>query len=561
MAEETFSRLASELNLDERQNLLERLDSQPGLSKEPLYEEPDEAADGLENRYHALAWYLRLWYSFLGLLNARPAKSLFEESQIAALGRRIDRQSPGLYHCQRFLLLPGFLAQLERLRDAARFFHSALDAGVNRDKGACFAFLGSLEMPEVHKRLTEAADPAALVKALPGAGEQELRRAAAAGVDEALSLLKSGAREAMYADARALLCLKELSSFLYDRLILAFGFDPALNGQVCPVNMVKELLNSLNNILFSLKAIPPMPLLESIFLFQLQERADGADGPDLTSGARGLLAKAEDALAVIREFNKQVPLTLILRCAYRDLSLTPEAVPGGEDWLVTYREYWKRLAGERLTAFLREERRRELAGSFSSFLKGNVPQPLDNIKSDTCPDGLPVAGAFHLSFLLAFYSAVFMPEINKTLRAILIDGDFYQKDTKSEFTSAYNTLIKLEDDIRGFESRVSPAGDYGKLYRHLRADMSSLQARRRKIQTLLEEAAAAAKKITSAVEEALAVLANVLSAVAGKGESPLANTASLSEKNSRFLTDAAETVPKLQQTLRILENITLMEEE
>ena len=559
-----FERLVSGLSLDERQSLLEKLKGQSKISGQALYTRDDEPVPVAETEaeFAKLPWFYRLWYLILSFFKTKPPVKIFEDHQVSILGARIEECSPGLYNCQKDLLLPAFQRQMAKLKEAARFFYSALDTSVNRDKGAFFAFLGSLEMADVHKRLQSEIDPNFIVERNPDTPEMDLRQIAFRAMDDALAMVTEEYRNAMYFNARNLNCLKELSSFLFDRVIMAFEFNSSVNGQTCSASMVRDLLETLNNVLHSLMTVPPMTLLESLFVFILQERSDEA-GFDIAREMRGLLIKAEDSLEVIREFNRQVPLTWILRCSSRKMSYSPRQISGGEDWFIVYRDFWKRRIESLFSEFMKDRRHRELLNSFRYFLKGTSLKILGNTQTESNPDGLPIKGSFALSFLLTFYSTVFMPDINKILRPILIDGEFQRKENRAEFAESYNNLIKIEDDIRKFELEISPAGDFGKRYAHARQDMSMLPVRRRKIQIVLEEASKYAGKIQEQAREAGRSMINILNGILGKDTrgryDTLANLSQLAGKGSMFLTGLEEIVQLFQRFIKLLDDIEAME--
>jgi hypothetical protein len=564
MAEDrTLTRLVSELTLEERKNLLEKLKAQSNLSSEPLYNvKEEEAVFNIEEQYAKLPWYYRVVYFILSFFKSKSPVRIFEDSQVARVGREIEGYSPGLYDYQRSYLLSEFYQALLDLKEAARFFFTALDASVGRDKGSFYAFLGSLELEETHRQLQSGTEPNIVAEKSPEASEPELRQMAFRAMEDAFAAITGEQRNAMYSNARSLHCLRELSSFLFDRILMAFGFEPAASGQVCSVNVVKEMLQSLNNILFSLQSPPPLPLLESLFVFLLQEKV-GEPGFDINQEMRSLLSRAENALVTIRTFNNRVPLTLILRCASRDMSLSPQPVSGGEDWFLVYREYWKRHIELQFAEFIRLRRHQDMVNSFRYFLKGANLKILDNVVSETNPNGLPIPEAMSLSFLLTFYSAVFMNDINKTLRPILIDGEFFKRENRTEFTESYNELIKLEDEIRKFEMNISPSGDYGKRYSQAKQDMSSLSIKRRKIQLVLQDASGEAKRIIDNTRSAIRSMINILNGVLGRDlggkYDVLGNMSQLSGRGPAFVNGINDSIQKFQKTLQLLDDIDVVE--
>ncbi|MDR0313776.1 MAG: DUF5312 domain-containing protein [Treponema sp.] len=557
---EHFDRLVSSLSLSERQSLLEKLKSQSLISQEPLYVAEKETGFNLdiEEQYFRLAWYYRLWYFILGILRSKLPVKVFEEQQVSTQGQIINERCPGLFDYQSGKLLQGFYAHLDRLKTASRFFYTALDAGFNRDKGAFYAFLGSLEMASVHAQLTDTVNPVSLEEKNPHVSQSEMRQIGLRVVEDALRGITEEHRAAMYFDARILFCLKELSVFPYDRIIMAFSFDSSKNGNTCSINIIKEMLISLSNILFSFKEIPPMALLESLFVFLLQERAS-EKGFEMSKEIHALMTKAEEALVVIRGFNRQVPLANLLRCAGRNNSVRPREISGGEDWYSVYRDYWKRLAEDKIILHFRNRRQQELLISLGDFLNGANLTILGHTESETNPEGFPLKGALNLSFLLSFYSSVFMPDINVTLKSILLDGEFSKKENRNEYNECYNRLIKMDDMIKKLESQIAPSGDYGNRYVQARHEVCSLVIKSRKIQIISDEASSDAVAIIEdarrSVTSMIYVLGGILGMDAGGRYFPLSNLAKLSDDSGEFIKSINEAVQKFQKTLEILDEI------
>ena len=554
------------MSLTERQNLLEKMKSQSTLSDGPLYFEDEKIAPAydMNDEFSSLPWYYRFWYFVLSCFKSRPPVKIFEEKRVSALGIMVDERCQGLYDYQNAILLPSFYRRIQRLKEAAQFFYSALDSSVNRDKGAFFAFLGSLEMPDVHKKLQEETTPQFLEKRIPDVQDAEMRQLALGAMDDAFSMITEDYRNTMYFDARTLNCLKELSSFLYDRVLTSFHVSNSIGGEICSAGVVRDLLITLNNILSSLKLTPPLTLLESLFVFILQERAS-EPGFDMNREIQLLLVKAEQSLAVIREFNKHVPLTWILRCSTRNMSLTPSEISGGEGWFVIFKDYWKRRVESIFADYMKDRLQRKLQDSFQSFFKGQSMRMLENAQSSSNSEGLPIKGAFALSFLYTFYSVVFMPDINPVLRSILVDGEWQKKENRLEFAEGYNNIVKLEDEIKKFDYEISIAGDYGKRYTQAKQDMSTLPVKRRKIQIVIEEASEDVEKILEQAFNACQSLVNVLGGILGKDlrgkYDTLSNRAKIAGKDNQFISSLDEAIEKFQTVIKILNDLQVMEHE
>ena len=555
-----FQKLVSGLSPSERQTLLEKLNDQSTLSSSPLYFEDDRAAPAydIEVEFSNLPWIYRLWYIILSIFKSRAPVKVFEDKRVSILGNMVEDRCQGLYDYQQAILLPGFYRHIQRLKEASHFFYSALDISVNRDKGAFFAFLGSLEMEEVHKRLHDETSPEFIEQKFPEMQEAEMRQVAHKTMDEAIAMITDEHRSAMYFNARSLNCLKELSSFLYDRVLMAFHANSDAGGETCSVGVVRDLLLTLNNMLFSLKITPPLTLMESLFVFILQERASEPSF-DIEHEIQQVLGKAEDSLTVIREFNKKVPLTWILRCSTRNMSLAPKEISGGEDWFVSYRDYWKRRIDAVFSDYSKDRVEKELHDSFRTFLKEKSLKKLENAQSPTNPDGVPIKGAFALAFINTFYSEVFIPDILWVLKPIMVDGEWQNKENRLEFFESYNNLIKLEDEIRKLDREMSHDGDYGKRYTQARQEMSPLQIKRKKTQIVIEEASEDAEKIIERARDASLNIVNLLSGVLGKDTNGrydiLINFSKIAAANSQFATGVSDVLSKFQTVCRIFHDI------
>jgi hypothetical protein len=455
-------------------------------------------------------------------------------------------------------MLPLFHALLSQLKSAARFFYTALDAGFNTEKGAFYAFLGSLEMPSIHAQLTHAVDPVLLKEKNPDVSQSEIRHAGLRTVEEALREITEEHRTVMYYNARTLFCLKELSVFTFDRILMAFVNDASKNCQTCSVSIIKEMLITLNNILYSLKTIPSMTLLESLFIFLLQERSGEPDF-DINKEIRKLLIKAEDALRVIRDFNKQVPLTKIIRCSNRNSPVQLREISGGEDWYSVYRDHWKRLVEDNIAAHFFNRREKELFVSFGKFLNGAEFKVLNNVESETNRDGFPIKGVLGLSFLLNFYSVVFLPNLNDILKTIMIDGEFSRKENRKEFNESYNDLIKLDDIIHKLETEIGSSGDYGQRYIQAKQELCALTIKHRKVQIILDEASAEALKIIEDARRSIVSITYLLEGIVGMDTFgqyfPLTNITKLSEKNVGFISGVNEAIEKFRKTFDLMNEI------
>jgi hypothetical protein len=565
----TLERLVSGLSLDERHRMFEKLKTLSTLSDEALYpalpEEEDDPALSTADRYAKLPWYHRLYYCILSCLKSKSPHQIFTNFRVDKLGHRIELEYPGVYNHQKEQLSPEFYRLLTALKEEARFFFDALDASVNRDRGCFFSFLGSLEMDAVHRSLETETVPERLREKNPSVPEADLRLVALRAMEESLAGITEAQRATMYRQARSLYCFKELASFLYDRILLAFV--PGEEGQVCSVHVVKGMLDSLNNILFSLKDPPSLALLESLFIFILQARSSEPEF-DQNQELRRLLDRAGRALTSIRNFNTHLPLTLILKCANRNMSYAPRHISGGEDWYAVYRDYWRRYISAQCAAYIEDRHARQLEEAYQKFFPGTEAAgrlSLENAAGEADSDDFPLGFSQSLTFLLNFHKLVFMAELNAGLVPIMAEGEFVNKENQVEFSGSYNDLVKLGTDIRGFDEKIGPQGVYGERYAQAWRDMSSLPIKRRKIQLVLDDAHEEAGRIVERTRTALtsvaAILGGILKKDSGGRYDTLSNLSQLDAKIPNFPGVLRGIGNRLKEAAKILDDVLALEAE
>jgi hypothetical protein len=559
----TFDSLVAELSVGERRELLQRLTAQTPVDASPLFQVEDlpETIE-LDKRYRESPWYLRFWLRLQSVFQGKPPEVLLRDQLLRKLAAAAESRCPGFFDSRRGLLLNEFFAELNSLKESARFFYDALDGSIARDKGAFFAFLASLEFDFVHQRLTSEADPANYAASNRQASDNDVRQATSRALEAILQTIDEDQRKVMYRNVRSLLCLKELASFLFDRALASFSVGPAGNDASCPLYLLQDQLLILNDILFSMSYPPTLTLLESVFVFDLQERMADADF-DMVQETKALLAKASEAVARIRQFNRRVPLTFLLRCATRDLAYLPRSITGGEDWFAVYREFWRKRQDERFAAFVAERRRAQLAEEISLLLKGKPLAPLEYCASELNPNAVPVRPAFALAFLAGFYRHVFIDELNRLFKPILIDGEFYRRENRAEFTEAYNELLKLGDAIRAFDRKLSPNGDIGALYESARREMVAVPVKRRQLSVLIQEAETEAAAIAGSAGRSLRTLAGVLDGLingaSGGKYDTLSNLSALSGHGGAFLSGLRAAAVKVDKAVQLLADIEALE--
>jgi hypothetical protein len=560
-----FEKLSSGIPYDERLKLLERIGTFADTQDKSMMPADNDSSslEKPETLYLRLPWYKRLLFSILGFFTGKNSLDVFINSKVADMGRNIELLYPGMFFWQKSMLRQNFQIELKKLKEAARFFYGVFDSNISRNRGSFFVFLGSFEMQELHAKLSEKTVPANFAADNPGFPDTKLRQMAVNYVENEINNIGEKDRNVMYADAHTLICLKQLSSYLFDRFIISFNQTTADTELVCPAMSVKKQLMSLNDILFSIKKTPSSTLFSAMLMFLLPERDE--DGSyDIEKKLQRLTSHAEKAFEAIRTFNHRVPITGILRCAMRDTRYAPSELSGGEDWFVLFRNSWIESVTHNFDEYIKERIRIRIS-EFCLLLFNDAE--IESFEDLTVPEenpGLHIENFQILSYLLTFHKVVFMPIINVFIRPILIDGDFIKKENKVEFTEAYNILIKLDDTIKTFINRLKQSGDLGKRWKSIDTDIQSVTVRHRKTTIILEEINHTADNIISDAQKALVSLKNILEGFIHPEKNmeynSLANLQKVGGKVHNFMEGLEKGIEKLDQVISLLEELGRLKE-
>jgi hypothetical protein len=556
-----FERLSANISQYERLKLLEKIGAFTGASERALIisEKETTPSEKLETAYSRLPWYKRLWFFILGFFTGKTRMEAFIHSQVADIGRSIDLLFPGMFDWQKVVLRQNFQTELKKLKDAARFFYNVLDAGISRNIGDFLVFLGSVEMKDIHTELSERTQPENFASENPGVPDIKLQQMAINFVEEEIDKISEESRHIMYDSAHYIACLKNLSSFLFDRLIMSFGRIQGYDEPVCAAASVKTQLSSLNDSLYSIKRTPSSALLTAMFIFIMPEYTTGEDY-DAESEMQKFVSRAEKAVEIIRTFNHHVPLTRILRCVLRNTSYMPSELTGGEDWFMMYRKTWIGNVTQQFNEFIKERYTARIQTLCDTLFGYDFPDPFENFNIDFTSDGIPVSNFRTFVFLMSFHKLIFMPVINVFIRPILIDGDFVKKENKVEFTEAYNVLIKLDDTIKNAVQRIDKNGDYGKRWSQIIVDTQSVTVRRRKLGIIAEDVNTMVNTIIKDAEKSLVsmelILDGILNPASGKSYDTLTNMSKITGKGNFFTDGLKGGLEKLKSMTLLLSEVS-----
>lgn len=509
----TFETLALELSPTERTELLDRLQRSVTVSTEPLYDRQTVLEHRIDYRvaYRELGLLARMIITLRSLFGGGTKEELVKERFLHAIVKRIEQSSPGLIDANRRVLQEAFFRELTTLRGAARYFYDVLDRTLEKRRAAFFAFLASLEFESVHAELSTEADPYFVLDRNSAASDADVRVAINSAFESAIARIDEDQRRLMYKDVRSLSVLKKLSSFLFDRFLGAFQTN--LSGlKELSLYTASDQLADLASILTSLDQPPSMKLMEAIIGFALNDDL-GLESFNLEEAVGRELANAEKALAAIRSFNARVPIEDLLKVANEDPNWQSATTGGGEDWFAIFKSYWKDRIDRRFQRFSAEHRIAQLDSDIQALVGKETQTWFVNLSEQGSNIVPPVRFARSLRFLEAFYHQTFLADINKALKVVLLEGEFYKRDNRLEFTDAYNEILQIGDALKKLDARLSPDGELGAAYRQAKTELSSVQIKKRKVESAIKAAETEAEAILAKANDAMDRMSEIMKAI------------------------------------------------
>jgi hypothetical protein len=519
------------------------------VSDEPLIdEEIDEGNEvRLEEAYYTMGLLKRFVVLLTALFTGKERLEIVEERLIRRLGQELEQHAPEIVDASGARLRPGFYRAVDTLRRQLSCFQGPIGVALGRARGEFYAFLVGTSMETIHDRLLRETDPAPLALDSPEASEKELRHKIDKRFEEILGEFDERERQSIYAEIRSLHQLEVLAGIPYDTLLSVGSEDIGLDTDL--MREFRSVLGELADVLYSLRTPPSVNALEAVFLFSVDSNVEPTE---LANLLRERLRRAEDGLAAIREFNRAVPLLRILRFLYRDMNYVPAELGGGEDWFVIYRDYWRSRISRRFKAFTQERNKKHLMEDIYGFLGQDHLPRLKRYRSNSWMDGVPARYEISLAFIKAFHAQVFMPDMNRYLKTLLIDGEFYKQENREEFTDSYNGLLGIPEGLDAINERLSEEGEIGGVIRQALNEPMSQSVRRQRVRNLMQQADREAESFILRTEQHLHLCKEVVNGilygeVGGKYDT-LSNIGYIGGKNNQgYLRELNEVMKKAER--------------
>lgn len=504
MENNSFDRLVSGLTDSERKDMLEKMkatgNSTQSLASEDKYETDDQIPFAQQIKNESIFYRIYLWIK--SLIANTSMEILYNEHKISLIARYIDKVSPHLLDNKRGVLLSSFYDKLTELKLCADFFRPYISL-MEEDENSFLVFLGSLVMPDIETKMNEEVDPYSIP--LSDGPRPEQRMHLLRKMEEVIGSISQEERNLMYYEVRSVEWLKQFSKLPFQRFISLFSTVVEGNYS-CSFSVLENEISSFARVLCNGMQIP-QEVFEALFLFSRRNTAGRSMSSldEASDKASDFMEKAKSQIDMMRMFITTVPMRSVGRVVYSDAMWTPENFTGGEDWFQRYKANWRKLFDQKWEAWSHDCKKETLRINLTrNFGLENFPLLPERPWAELW-GGVPFRYELTAGFLNWYMKEQF-PTHEIVLKTLMLEGDFIQKENRTEYNEAFNKMIQLSVDLQAMNRRLSASGEYGMLFLKLRDErIRSLQAHS-KVESIVRSIVSDVRSMLSAFGDACRTL-------------------------------------------------------
>ncbi|MBN1797426.1 MAG: hypothetical protein JW822_02545 [Spirochaetales bacterium] len=561
----SFDRLVQELSLTQRKELLERIERSAKISQEPLITIlPEKTQDDIQAVYEHLSLFKKILLFLKALFAGKKKQEILEEVLLNRLKKQIAHQTHGLVDFKYSLFLEEMKNELDELSKAAFFFKNAMLKCFGKEKSNFIAFLGSFELPSTHERLVNEVNPRRIIAETSGKEDPNIKLEMERRLRDILDNIPEEERKKTYLDSQALYYLYSFCMFPFEELLERFNYNHFKGKLSCEFSDISKKLVDLAEIMQSVVVPPSVSALKAVFLYFNEDNLEESDF-NLEDQLTEEFKRTEEALVKIRLFNKKIPLVILLKIVKKNYCFSIEALKGGEDWLVLYKNYWLTRLGGLYKEYMNKMRINKIEEQVLEFLKVKDFPQVKYYHPHYYGRELVIGHWRSLALIKGFALNMFPGIMLRPLKILLVNGEFYKDSNRVEFTDCFNYVSNLGNTITAFEKKLTPPeGEYALKLEKITENKSPPKIELKNTQMLFKKIDSQAREIldqTTSYLQTLKLLVNgVLYSEMGGKYDTISNIGFIGgRENPLLVKDWEKILHLIRQLLEILNNIRTIE--
>lgn len=556
-----FDKLVSELGKDERLTLLDKLSSSPlntldnGKVESPDNSDYGQSTTDLHTRLNNESIFLRIWLFLKSIFSGTKQKVLYNDLIVTRRAKNLSKKYPDIYDFKKNALLTDFFIELKNLHQAIDFFKPSI-AAYEEAVGESYVFLGSLFLSDLYEKIDSETSPYSLD--FSRTPTQELRNSLIRKMDDLISGISSGDRQNLYASVQCLEWIKRLVKLPYEKFLGRFtSFNHT--SFLCPLDNALGELNQFVKIISYPKKISP-EVLETLYMLNqgfTAEKDKQAEGS--VDNTKDYQIQSAAAITKINNFIKKIPIKSIAAVASKDADWVLPNSTGVEDWFVKFKAQWKKQFDRQWESWLIDRKKEEVRNNCEKVFGIKKLPLLENRPWKDAWGGIPCSKDYTLGFLYSFFMNLY-PKIAAVLKIIQLEGDFVLRDTRVEFTNAFNDFASQEQSILALNAKLAEDGDYYETFENISKEkLRTIQNQSRMDSLILSietEASMISSKFGSTCREFISILEGILKISLEAKQDTITNlTAIQGTENQVFKANLHNAFNKLVASLELLKDL------
>ncbi len=547
-----FDRLVAELSKEERLALLEKINSSTSITRSDVgIAEPQEVSiSSIEEELTNLNFFKRLMLIIKSLFKGISLEEALIDDRLVRIRREIESIFPNLIDFKDKIFLTSFRNYILDLKTAADFFRPILVFAFENKRELFLAYMVNSELQEVHLRIKENLDPERIKAEMMLEDKYEIKREMEKRLKDIIESISPEEKKRIYKKILFLYGLYRLSTFDFTPFVKCFEMAGSAKG--CPFRVVSSKLTLLGDILFNFRGRPRAEIFEVLFLFTNKDMMYDKD-TNLNSELAKFVNTSMVMLEKIKRFSEKIPLVQIIRFIKKEPGYLPNRKESIDDWFYSFKAFWDRWLAVSFKKFSLVEDRKNIIYTICEYLRAPEINYLENYRGDRVE--FPVT----MGFLNTFFEYIFVKYMNRGLKILLVNGDFYKEANRNAFTDSYNWLNNLDKTLESFDAKMDKLGEIGKEIKSIENEITPLRLKEKKIGILLGKADREAEEIinksTGYMLTLIKVLEGILYGEVGGEYDTISNFTEIGgRENSRIIKSWKETLALLDRAVILLKD-------
>lgn len=550
-----FDNLVTSISQGERIEILKHLQETSSSDAQCLISDAqrsDEQVD-LKEKLTQESFLTRLWLHIKALFSSNDIENVYNRYLLTDIAKSVEKDYPDLIDFKHNNLLTLFYTKLRELKGVAEFFKPMI---IVYEENPCsfYILLSSLIIPEIHEQIDNEVSP----YSLPFEREvtNELRTSLLRKMDEIIQKIPSEQKNKFYACIKAVEWLKSFTKLPFDRFLTRFvtlltgSFTCPIDSASYDLGIVSKVLT--NGVQLHTEVFEALYLLNQQNLIELKakqedfdEQQSDSETVNQSTAIEQFMNKALDQVSLIKMFITTIPLKKITSIANNSSIWQAEKLDGVEDWFVKYKSYWKKIFDQKWSLWLKDRRKALVEIRVLDLFKTDDYPRIPNRPWLEIWGGIDFSYEYSVGFLFAFFEQLY-PNYNKTLKTLMIEGEFSNRENRVEYTDTYNLLNHLSQSMVEFNEKLSSKGIYGSSFANIiKESIRTIQGQNR-INNLMNTIESEANSLLSQFSEATRSLQLILGGILLESKDSrygvLSNMASVQGSNNSIFRINLQTV-------------------